>query len=178
MRQPSIARLENGSSIPSLSFLDRIAKALDARIEVNFVWRVWKKSRIKALSGLEESFLKPCFVAREEINQQGSTGKAYWLVETASGLSIPPTRDLPAEGGCQSNPCWFSGRRSPGAGPLDHRHRFPGKWRLRITWSCEGVVDSLPGTASRREIQRRWETRQAWELCSMCMACRRPRIVL
>jgi transcriptional regulator with XRE-family HTH domain len=38
--QPSIARLENGSSIPSLSFLDRIAKALDARIEVNFVWRV------------------------------------------------------------------------------------------------------------------------------------------
>jgi len=58
------------------------------------------KSRIKALSGLEKSFLKPCFVAREEINQQGSTGKAYWLVETASGLSIPPTRDLPAECGC------------------------------------------------------------------------------
>jgi len=39
-RQPSIARLENGSSIPSLSFLDRIAKALDARIELNFVPRV------------------------------------------------------------------------------------------------------------------------------------------
>ena len=33
-RQPSIARLENGSSVPSLSFLDRIAKALDARIEL------------------------------------------------------------------------------------------------------------------------------------------------
>jgi DNA-binding XRE family transcriptional regulator len=39
-RQPSIARLENGSSIPSLSFLDRIAKALDARIELHVVPRV------------------------------------------------------------------------------------------------------------------------------------------
>jgi HTH-type transcriptional regulator/antitoxin HipB len=39
-RQPSIARLENGISVPSLSFLDRIAKALDARIELNFVPRV------------------------------------------------------------------------------------------------------------------------------------------
>jgi DNA-binding XRE family transcriptional regulator len=39
-RQPSIARLENGSSVPSLSFLDRIAKALDARIELHIVPRV------------------------------------------------------------------------------------------------------------------------------------------
>ena len=39
-RQPSIARLENGTSMPSLSFLERIAKALDARIELNFVPRV------------------------------------------------------------------------------------------------------------------------------------------
>jgi HTH-type transcriptional regulator / antitoxin HipB len=39
-RQPSIARLENGTSVPSLSFLDRIAKALDVRIELNFVPRV------------------------------------------------------------------------------------------------------------------------------------------
>jgi transcriptional regulator with XRE-family HTH domain len=39
-RQPSIARLENGTSVPSLSFLDRIAKALDARIELNFVTRI------------------------------------------------------------------------------------------------------------------------------------------
>jgi DNA-binding XRE family transcriptional regulator len=38
-RQPSIARLENGSNIPSLSFLDRIAKALDARIELHIVPR-------------------------------------------------------------------------------------------------------------------------------------------
>jgi DNA-binding XRE family transcriptional regulator len=36
-RQPSIARLENGSSIPSLSFLRRIADALGARIEVHLV---------------------------------------------------------------------------------------------------------------------------------------------
>jgi transcriptional regulator with XRE-family HTH domain len=36
-RQPSIARLENGTSVPSLSFLDRIAKALDARIELHIV---------------------------------------------------------------------------------------------------------------------------------------------
>jgi DNA-binding XRE family transcriptional regulator len=40
IRQPSIARLENGSSVPSLSFLNRITKALDARIELNFVPRV------------------------------------------------------------------------------------------------------------------------------------------
>ncbi|MFA5873631.1 MAG: helix-turn-helix transcriptional regulator [Anaerolineales bacterium] len=38
-RQPSIARLENGSSVPSLSFLERIAKALDARIELHVVPR-------------------------------------------------------------------------------------------------------------------------------------------
>jgi DNA-binding XRE family transcriptional regulator len=37
--QPSIARLENGSSIPSLSFLDRIANALDAKIELHVVPR-------------------------------------------------------------------------------------------------------------------------------------------
>jgi len=36
-RQPSIARLENGSSIPSISFLQKVAAALDARIEVKLV---------------------------------------------------------------------------------------------------------------------------------------------
>jgi len=36
-RQPSIARLENGSSKPSLSFLQKIATALNARIEVKLV---------------------------------------------------------------------------------------------------------------------------------------------
>jgi DNA-binding XRE family transcriptional regulator len=36
-RQPSIARLENGNSIPSLSFLMRIADALDARIELHLI---------------------------------------------------------------------------------------------------------------------------------------------
>ncbi len=38
-RQPTIARLENGSSVPSLSFLERIARALDARIELHVVPR-------------------------------------------------------------------------------------------------------------------------------------------
>jgi len=33
-QQPSIARLENGSSMPSLSFLERIAEALDAQVEI------------------------------------------------------------------------------------------------------------------------------------------------
>ncbi len=32
-RQPSVARLENGTSGPSLSFLDKVAIALNARIE-------------------------------------------------------------------------------------------------------------------------------------------------
>lgn len=36
-RQPSIARLENGSSFPSLSFLQKVAAALDAKIEVRLV---------------------------------------------------------------------------------------------------------------------------------------------
>jgi len=36
-RQPSIARLENGSSTPSLSFLKRIAEALDAKIELRLI---------------------------------------------------------------------------------------------------------------------------------------------
>ena len=39
-RQPSIARLENGTSVPSLSFLDRLAKALDAKIELQIVPRI------------------------------------------------------------------------------------------------------------------------------------------
>ena len=36
-RQPSIARLESGESVPSLSFLQRVAEVLDARIEVRLV---------------------------------------------------------------------------------------------------------------------------------------------
>lgn len=36
-RQPSIARLENGSSVPSLSFLQKIATALHAKIELRLV---------------------------------------------------------------------------------------------------------------------------------------------
>lgn len=36
-RQPSIARLENGSSTPSLSFLSKVAAALNAKIEVKLV---------------------------------------------------------------------------------------------------------------------------------------------
>lgn len=39
-RQPSIARLENGTSVPSLSFLDRLATALDANIELHIVPRI------------------------------------------------------------------------------------------------------------------------------------------
>ena len=36
-RQPSIARLENGTSAPSLSFLTKIAEALGAKIEFKFI---------------------------------------------------------------------------------------------------------------------------------------------
>ena len=36
-RQPSIARLENGTSTPSLSFLNKIAAALNAKIEFKLV---------------------------------------------------------------------------------------------------------------------------------------------
>jgi transcriptional regulator with XRE-family HTH domain len=36
-RQLSIARLENGTSVPSLSFLHKVAVALNARIEVRLV---------------------------------------------------------------------------------------------------------------------------------------------
>lgn len=41
-RQPSIARLENGSSTPSLSFLNKIATALNAKIEVKLVAKISK----------------------------------------------------------------------------------------------------------------------------------------
>ena len=34
-RQPSIARLENGASLPSLSTMKKLAKALDAELEIN-----------------------------------------------------------------------------------------------------------------------------------------------
>ena len=33
----SIARLENGSSMPGLSFLERIAEALDAQVEIKII---------------------------------------------------------------------------------------------------------------------------------------------
>lgn len=36
-RQPSIARLESGRSLPSLSFLEKIAEALDAEMEIRIV---------------------------------------------------------------------------------------------------------------------------------------------
>ena len=36
-RQPSIARLESGRSLPSLSFLEKIADALDAKIEIKVI---------------------------------------------------------------------------------------------------------------------------------------------
>lgn len=36
-RQPSIARLENGTSVPSLSFLTKIAEALGAKIEFKLI---------------------------------------------------------------------------------------------------------------------------------------------
>ena len=39
-RQPSIARLENGSSMPSLSFLERIAEALDAQVEIKIIPKI------------------------------------------------------------------------------------------------------------------------------------------
>ena len=43
-RQPSIARLENGSSNLNLSFLKKIAAALNAKIEVKFVAEINKPS--------------------------------------------------------------------------------------------------------------------------------------
>ncbi len=36
-RQPSIERLESGRSLPSLSFLEKIAEALDAEMEIKIV---------------------------------------------------------------------------------------------------------------------------------------------
>jgi transcriptional regulator with XRE-family HTH domain len=36
-RQASIARFENGNSTPSLSFLRRIAEALNAKVEIRFI---------------------------------------------------------------------------------------------------------------------------------------------
>ena len=38
-KQPSIARLESGRSTPSLDFLQRVAEALDAQVEIRIVPR-------------------------------------------------------------------------------------------------------------------------------------------
>jgi DNA-binding XRE family transcriptional regulator len=38
-KQPSIARLEKGDSTPSLAFLDKLAEALGARLEVRIIPR-------------------------------------------------------------------------------------------------------------------------------------------
>ena len=36
-KQPSIARLEAGETLPSLSFLEKVAAALNARIEISII---------------------------------------------------------------------------------------------------------------------------------------------
>lgn len=36
-RQPSIARIESGKSLPSLLFLERVASVLNARVEVHIL---------------------------------------------------------------------------------------------------------------------------------------------
>jgi DNA-binding XRE family transcriptional regulator len=41
-KQPSIARLEKGDSTPSLAFLEKLAEALGARLEVRVI--PWKDS--------------------------------------------------------------------------------------------------------------------------------------
>lgn len=38
-KQPSIARLESGRSTPTLDFLQRVAEALDAQVEIRIVPR-------------------------------------------------------------------------------------------------------------------------------------------
>jgi DNA-binding XRE family transcriptional regulator len=38
-QQPSIARIENGKRLPSLSFLERVAAVLNARVEVHILPR-------------------------------------------------------------------------------------------------------------------------------------------
>lgn len=38
-KQPSIARLESGQTEPKISFLRRVAQALDARVEIHIVPR-------------------------------------------------------------------------------------------------------------------------------------------
>lgn len=43
-RQPSIARLENGSSTPSLSFLNKVATALNAKIEIKLIAEIKKSA--------------------------------------------------------------------------------------------------------------------------------------
>jgi transcriptional regulator with XRE-family HTH domain len=36
-QQPSIARLENGETVPNITFLERVAAALNARLEIRLV---------------------------------------------------------------------------------------------------------------------------------------------
>ncbi len=36
-KQPSIARLENGDTVPNINFLERVAAALNARLEIRLV---------------------------------------------------------------------------------------------------------------------------------------------
>lgn len=43
-KQPSIARVENGSALPSLTFLQRIARALKTKLIVKFEFMITKES--------------------------------------------------------------------------------------------------------------------------------------
>jgi transcriptional regulator with XRE-family HTH domain len=57
-KQPSIARLENGDSSPSLSFLEKVAEALGAEVKVHLVLKT-PVQVIREGSGATEYKSKP-----------------------------------------------------------------------------------------------------------------------
>jgi len=72
-RQPSIARLENGTSAPSLSFLTKIAEALGAKIEFKLIPDTkWPDSGLDCHEVCQVSLI----MAKPGYNQYNSTHHA------------------------------------------------------------------------------------------------------
>jgi transcriptional regulator with XRE-family HTH domain len=83
--QSSIARLENGSSPPSLSYLRRVAKALDASVEVKIVSSVTDDSQDEEQSALLDAVNYLHEDALEDI-QNKKYFDAHDKLETLSNL--------------------------------------------------------------------------------------------
>ena len=96
-RQPSIARLENGSSVPSLPFWIASPKRWTHGSScTSFHVEIYQRCKCQGLRSVSSS---PVYCKRI-LTRSRLQDRERRPVETASGLSPPSIRDLPGGCGC------------------------------------------------------------------------------